>query len=152
MSVALHLSPGMVPLLISQRKLTWRAMHRMFNESPIQVHSMKVFSHHFRDVLVYQFAEFPYKEWVEDVHIHDFLGQDMTTAATCAVIGRRTLEANPGLIGALWDYYEEAGEGLAFELPTGQPERGPGLQSDPWHVYQMERDCYSRVWLWKRGC
>lgn len=112
-----------VSVNIPPEKRIWRAMHRMFNESLVRAHPVKVLSHHFQEFFACQLAKFPLNEWVEDVYVYDLLRQDMTTAATRAIMGRRILEVNPGLVDAFWDY-ERAVEGLAFGLPSWINRKG----------------------------
>lgn len=101
----------------------WHAMHRMFNESLISADPVKVMSHQFQSFFAHQLAKFPHNKWVENLQIYRFMRQDMTSAATSAVVGRRILEVNPEFVDAFWDY-EEVVEGLAFGLPSWINRRG----------------------------
>ncbi|KAH8772004.1 cytochrome P450 [Diaporthe sp. PMI_573] len=107
----------------SPEQRIWRAMHRMYDESLVSTHPVKVFSRHFQRFFALQLAKFQAGKWSENVQLYDLLRQDMATAATHAVMGKRILEVNPGFVDAFWEY-EQVVEALAFGLPSWMNQKG----------------------------
>ncbi|KAL2016801.1 hypothetical protein VTK56DRAFT_2970 [Thermocarpiscus australiensis] len=103
-------------LLAPERRI-WYALHRMYDETLVSARSTDVFANLFQD-LFYQHAVAASRvgEWVEDVHVFDFLKRTMTTAATHATLGPLIMDVNPGFVDAFWQY-ERHVEALAFGLP-----------------------------------
>lgn len=101
----------------------WYAMHRAYDENMLGSGPVMAFATSFQAFFSQHLAKFPACEWVEDVRIFDFFKQNMTVAATQAVLGPRMIDVNPGFVEAFWQY-EKAVEPLAFGLPSWLHRRG----------------------------
>lgn len=104
-------------------KRIWYAMHRMYDEGLLGAHPVKAFSASFQTFFGQQLASFPAGEWADEVQIFEFLKQNMSIAATRAVLGTRMLDDNPDFVDAFWQY-EKFVETLAFGLPKWLNRRG----------------------------
>lgn len=107
---------------IPPEKRIWHGIHRMHDETLLGPRNIAAFAKSFQRFFGRELSAFPAKEWVEDVHIFDFLKNRMGDASTRAFLGPRIIDMNPGFMNAFWQYERQA-EKLAFGLPTWMNRR-----------------------------